>query len=91
MRVHRRATFRDHLHPLTSNTDQHLISPQNISAQSNTDKGDEKKGNDRQVQKFLTIQQILMIGTVRNVSSTVWRICILILRIKGFILAATLP
>ena len=30
-----------------------------------------------------TVKQILLVSTIRNVKRTVWRICILILGVKG--------
>ena len=46
--------------------------------------GHEKKWNDRQVKTVLGVKQILFnISTTENRKKTVWRICILILGLKG--------
>ena len=39
----------------------------------------ENKGNDHQLKQPLIVEQILLVRTLRCVSRTVWRICILIL------------
>lgn len=45
--------------------------------------GHEKKWNDRQVKTVLGVKQILFISTTENGKKTAWRICILILGLKG--------
>ena len=44
--------------------------------------GHYNKGNERQPKKLLIVSQILLVSTLRNVWSTVWRICILILELN---------
>ena len=45
--------------------------------------GHENKGNDHQLKQPLIVKQILLVKTLRSVSRTVWRICILILGCIG--------
>ena len=48
--------------PLTLKSDQHLISPYNITHQ-----GHESKGNDHQLKKLLIVNQILLVSSLGNV------------------------
>ena len=52
--------------------------------------GQENKGNDHQLKKLLIVKQILLVSTLGNVQSTVWRICILNLGCKGLTYSATI-
>ena len=71
------------LNSLTPKSDQHLISPYNITPESNI-KGHENKGNDHQLKKFYIANQILLVSTLENVQMTARRKCILMLGCKGF-------
>ena len=54
------------LNSLTPKSDQHLISPYNITPESNI-KGHENKGHDHQLKKFYIANQILLVSTLGNV------------------------
>lgn len=41
-----------------------------------------KKGNDRQLKKFLIVKNILLVINKENAQQTMWRICILMSRCK---------
>lgn len=41
-----------------------------------------KKGNDRQLKKFLIVKNILLVINKENAQQTMWRICILMSRFK---------
>ena len=58
---------------LPPKSDQHLISPYNITPESHI-KVTRIKGNNHQLKRLLIIEQVLFVGTLRNVKRTVWRI-----------------
>ena len=61
--------------PWISTSDQHLISPCNISWKSHIKVMRMKEMITNQL-KLLTVKQILLISNLGNVQRTVWRICI---------------
>ena len=67
---------------IQASSDQHLISPYNITPKSHI-KVTRKKGNDHQRLKLLIVKKILLVSTSKNVLRTAWRIFLLMLSCKG--------
>ena len=63
-------------------SDWHLISPYNITPESNIEIK-RIQGNNYQLKELLIVIQILLVNTIGNVQRTVQRACILTLRCKG--------
>ena len=66
-------------HPLTTESDYHLISPKNITPESHIKATRVKE----MITKLLIVEQILLISTLANTLRTIWRIQMLMLGCKG--------
>ena len=66
-------------HPLTTESDYHLISPKNITPESHIKSTRVKE----MITKLLIVEQILLISTLANTLRTIWRIQMLMLGCKG--------
>ena len=61
------------MNPLTPKSDQHLISPYNITTKSHINVTRIKEMITR-LKKLLMVRQILLVSTLINIQRTVWRI-----------------
>ena len=67
---------------MTLKSDKHLISPRNVTPESNI-LVSRNKGNDHRLNKLSIVEQTLLVSTFENAYRTVWSICILMLGCKG--------
>ena len=70
------------VNPLTPKSDELLILPYNITLESNIKVTRiHDQGNDHLLKKLLIVKKILLVSTSGIVKRTVWRMCLLILRV----------